>query len=185
MIQTAINAPNWGEFRPGGVLDNEHPVPAVIECTEEARRVMQDLEARSRKERAGRNETIAAMWTRTTEKARKLALIHACSASPGAPKVDGTSATWAACLSEFLTRKMIFTAWDWVSENPYEANRKRVLREIRGAEKGLTKTELSRRTKFLQRKDREEIVQSLIETGEIRSVPEETGGAPKTVYMVT
>jgi len=174
----------WGAFRPGSVLDNEHPKPAVIEYTEEAKRVMQDLETQARRERTGKNETIATLWTRTTEKARKLALIHACSASPQAPRVDGVSAEWAARLSAFLTRKMIFTAWEWVSENPYEANRKRVLREIRASQDGLTKTELLRRTKYLQRKDRDEIVQSLIETGEIRPVTEETGGAPKTVYVV-
>lgn len=176
----------WGDFRPAGNLSDENPRPLVVPCTDQAKAVFVDLERRARAERQPACETIATLWTRTTEKARKLALIYACSADHQRPAIGEAAARWAADLSEYLTRKMIFAASQWVSETPFEAKRKRVLRELRQAEGGrLTRTQLCRRTKHLQGKERDEIVASLLETGEVRLEKEETGGAPKVTYVAT
>lgn len=62
----------------------------------------------------------------------------------------------------------------------------RVLRDIRQAEGGrLTRTQLYRKTKHLTSKEREDIITSLLETGEIRPEKEETGGAPRVTYMAS
>ena len=176
----------WGEFRPAGNLSDENPRPMVVPCTDEAKAILADLERRARGERQSVSDTIATMWTRTTEKAHKLALIHACSADRERPVVGEASARWAADLSEYLTRRMIFTAGLWVSETPFEARRKRVLRDIRQAEGGrLTRTQLYRKTKHLTSKEREDIITSLLETGEIRPEKEETGGAPRVTYVAS
>ena len=176
----------WGDLRPAGNLSAENPRPLVVPCTDEAKAILADLERRARSERQSVSDTIATMWTRTTEKARKLALIHACSADHERPVVGEASARWAAELSEHLTRRMIFTAGLWVSETPFEARRKRVLRDIRQAEGGrLTRTQLYRKTKHLTSKEREDIVTSLLETGEIRPEKEETGGAPRVTYVAS
>jgi len=173
----------WGEFHPGGNLTNENPKPHVVPYSDVARKVMVDLERRARRERQESSDTVAAMWTRTTEKARKLALIHACSVNHDKPTVDEASAKWAAALSEYLTRKMIFIAAEWVSENPFEAKRKRVLRVIRKAgDDGLTRTQLYRKTKYLQTKERTDILESLESTGEIVLERVLTGGAPRVTY---
>jgi hypothetical protein len=174
----------WGDFRRGGNLSEEHPEPLTVDYGPGAAAVMKELERRGRAERKGKGDAVRALWTRTTEKARKLALIHACSRDPDDLVVDVESAEWAARLSEYLTRKMIFEAVEWVAENPYEASRKRLLRTIRrGGKAGLTGTELCLRSRFLKRKERAEIVESLQETGEITVITEPSGGAPRTRYV--
>jgi len=176
---------HWGAFRPPNQLANEHPVAVEIGYSDEAKRIMQALEKHSRAQRQGQSSAVATLWTRTTEKARKLALIHACSLNPQGPKVDAASAQWGADLSEYLTRKLTYIGWEWISENPYEAKRKRVLREIRASPDGLTMSELYRRTKYLQKKERDEIIAHLAETDDIRLVRQSTGGKPRTVYVAT
>jgi len=173
----------WGAFSPGGNLSGENPQPMVVTYSDEAREAMIALEQRTREQRLQCGEPVATLWTRTTEKARKLALIYACSANAEAPVVDETAANWAATVSEYLTRKVIFVSADWVSETPFEAKRKRVLREIRKAgDEGLTRTQLYRKTKHLQTKERTEIIDSLQATGEIKEERVQTGGAPKVTY---
>jgi len=174
----------WGDFSPGGNLSDANPQPLIVEQTDPALQVMVALEQRARQERQSCGDNVTTMWTRTTEKARKLALIYACSANHESPIVDEPAAVWASELSEYLTRKMICVAVEWVSENPFEAKRKRVLREIRKAgESGLTRTQLYRKTKYLQKKERAEIIESLIDTGEVREKREQTGGAPRVTYI--
>jgi hypothetical protein len=175
---------HWAEFNPGGNLGNENPQPIVVPSTDGAEVLLKELEDLARKERQDASETIATLWTRTTEKARKLALIHACSLSPRNPLIDVESVRWGAELSEYVTRKMIYSANEWVSENPFEASRKRVLRTIREAKaEGLTTTELGRQTRFLKTKDRHEIVSSLLATGEIRKGERATKGRKAMIYV--
>lgn len=177
----------WGEFKPGGNLSDQTPQPITIHYTAEASDVMDELERRARAERLrSKSEAVVTIWTRTTEKARKLALIHACSLNCEQLTVDVVSATWGAELSEYLTRKMLFLAAEWVSETPFEAKRKRVLRDIRAANGGrMTRTELYCKTKYLQPKERAEIIESLLSTGEITEDKEKTGGAPRVTYVAS
>lgn len=175
----------WGEFNPAGNLAKEHPEPRVVTTSADAARVFTELEQRARGERQSAAETVAALWTRTTEKARKLALIHACSASCEAPVIDEAAARWASELSEYLTRRTLHIAEEWVSETPFEAKRKRVLREIGRTEAGLTRTQLNRKTKHLTAKERGEIIESLLSTGEVIEERVQTAGAPRVTYRAS
>lgn len=176
----------WGEFSPGGNLSNQNPQPHIVPYTDAARAVMAELEQQARDKRKHVGETVAPLWTRTTEKACKLALIHACSVNHEDPVVGELSASWAAELSTYVTRKLICIAAEWVSENPFEAKRKRMLRLIRKAgEGGLTRTQLYRKTKFLQTKERSEVVESLLATGEILEERVATGGAPRVTFRAS
>ena len=175
----------WGEFNPAGNLAKEHPEPRVVTTSADAARVFTELEQRARGERQSAAETVAALWTRTTEKARKLALIHACSANCEVPVIDEAAARWASELSEYLTRRTLHIAEEWVSETPFEAKRKRVLREIGRTEAGLTRTQLNRKTKHLTAKERGEIIESLLSTGEVIEERVQTAGAPRVTYRAS
>ena len=174
----------WGEYVPPGNLSAEHPEPYTAEYEEGAHEVIVDLETRARKAREHMSEAMRALWTRTMEKARKLALIHACSRKSEPPVIGEKSAQWATAMSEYLTRLMSCRASEWVAENPFEADRKRILRAIREAGRGgLTQTQLYRKSRYLKQKDRTEIIESLQQTNEIAVRREPTGGAPKTIYV--
>jgi hypothetical protein len=121
----------WAEFRPGGNLADEHPVPQLVPQTTEAQGVFQDMRQRAEAEydRAqDQNDTAAmAIWARAYEKARRLALIHACSACREQPVIGRDAAEWAGAFIEHQNRRMLFMAWRYASESDFDAKRKRLL----------------------------------------------------------
>lgn len=173
----------WGEFRPGGNLSPENPDPLIIRYTPEAKAAMRELGSLARREMMRGGDT-ATLWTRTVEKAKKLAMLYACSADPFRPHIDQAAATWAAGLSEFLTHKAVAIAQAWIAANPFEAKRKAVLRTIKAAgEAGLTTSELCRATRTLPKRERLEIMDSLEQAGEVQLAAIETATKPRTVYV--
>lgn len=177
-------AKTWFHFSPGGNLENEHPSPYVVDYDLGAEDVFQRLEETAYNERAKGCDTVASMWTRTVEKARKLALIFACSEHTQSPRVNTSAAEWACDLSEYLTRKMIFTASDWVAENQFDAMSKKVLRIIKAAgKKGITRSGLTGKTRGIRARDRNEILEALALSGDIRCEEEKTATNKKSVYL--
>jgi hypothetical protein len=174
----------WGQFNSDGNMSDLHPIPVVVPYVGESRAIINELERLSRRERAGADETIATLWTRTTEKARKLALLAACSIDHREPQVDGAAAQWAADLSEHLTRRMLSLAGEWIAENPFEQRRKRVLRAVREAGGVMTRSELMRATRWATNRERGELIESLQATGELieESATATGAGRPKIVY---
>ena len=83
-------------------------------------------------------------------------------------------------LSEYSTRQLLWLAYDWVAENPYEADSKRLLRLIRDLSP-ITARNLSRRTRWLRAKDRDQILAGLIDAGLVVKEVLKTGGRPSLV----
>ena len=174
----------WGDFQPGGNLRDEHPEPIVVPTAPEAEEMFDHLDRWSDQQGAQLGEPLGTLWTRTAEKARKLALIHACSANHESPVVDLDAAKWACALSDYLTRRMIYLAHQWVAESPFDAKRKRVLRIIVAAgPRGITRTALCRKTRAIPARERAEIIEALRACGDIEVVEETTGGATRVRYV--
>ena len=174
----------WGDFQPGQNLRAEHPQPHVVPITPEADQMLEGLDRWADQQAAMLGEPLGTLWTRTTEKARKLALIYACSANHELPAIDRDAAFWACSTSDYLTRRMIYLAHQWVAEGPFDAKRKRVLRVIQSAgPAGITRTMLCRRTRALQSRERIEIIDALVACGDVDVVSEETTGAPRVRYV--
>lgn len=173
----------WGAYQTPGNLSSEHPTPTVIAYTPDAERILLDLEKSARAERSGKGSEVATLWTRTTEKARKLALLYACSADRLAPVVDEDAATWGAAVSDYLTRRLLYLAEQHIADNPFEEKRKRVLRAIRGKPDGISGSDLCFATKSIPSRERKEVLESLQESGEIRIEQRQTGGRPLSLYV--
>ncbi len=72
-----------------------------------------------------------------------------------------------------------------VADNETERNHKRLMEVIRGASKaGITKNNLIRRTQFLDKRQRDEIVATLIEAGMITSMVRPSGTKPAMIYQI-
>lgn len=125
-----------------------------------------------------------ALWSRAVEKARKLALIFACSAYFEDPIIDADAVEWATGVTRFLTLRMIAEASRRVSENVTEENFNRILRIIEDAGR-ITATELQKRTRWLKSKDRTDIINDLIEEGRIAVANCGTATKSSKVYQVT
>ncbi len=175
----------WGDFKPGGNLSPENPAPVVVPYDENARALMSDFTRRARAERRRLPEAAGALWTRAAEKARKMALLYACSRDRENLLVDEAAARWAIELTDYLTRRLLAIAEDWIAETPFEAKRKRLLRDLKASPSGLTRTQLYRKTKHLTGRERSELIESLISTGEIVECREATRGAPRIVFRAS
>ncbi len=121
------------------------------------------------------------MWSRTAEKTNKLAILFACSRSDAfAPVIEVEDIDRAIKLSNWLTRKMLTQAGVYVTENEWEKKKKKVMRLN---ENGLTKSELTRKTQWLTRREREEIIDELVNAGHWLAVDEETATKPLKKYF--
>jgi len=173
----------WGDFRSGGNLRAEHPEPLVIPHTDEAREVFDHFAATvdvqlSKPDCEGRS-----LWARAEEKACRLAVVHACSVNREKPVIDDVAARWACELVEHLPRRMLHLAHEWVADGIFDARQKRVLRVIRKAGR-ISRTQLCFRTRWLNQRERQEVIDNLVETDQIRVITNKTGerGRPCVEY---
>jgi len=174
----------WGAFNPGGNLAAEHPEPLVITTTPEAG-VIFDRLASHVDARIGEPDAAAsALWSRAEEKACRLALIYACSRDHLAPVIDVEAAAWACELAEYLTRRMLFVAHEWVADGQFDAQQKRVLRVVRRAGGRISRNALSRRTQWLKQRERQEVIDNLLETGQLRQALERTATKPGVHFEI-
>jgi hypothetical protein len=171
----------WGDFAPGGDLRRTNPEPVVIPATPEAvavyDRFAMMVDAELAKDAPGRS-----LWARAEEKACRLALVHACSVDREKPVVGQEAADWACAVSEHLTRRMLHLAHAWVSDGEFDSRQKRVLRVIRALEGKISAAELCRRTQWLTRRERAEVIENLLETGQILLRTESTATRPRRSY---
>ena len=158
----------WGAFRPGGNLASEHPEPLVIATTPEAGAIFDQLATQVDARIAEPDAAASALWSRAEEKACRLALIYACSRDHQAPVIDVDAASWACELAEYLTRRMLFVAHEWVADGQFDAKQKRVLRVVRRAGGRISRNKLSRKTQWLTQRERQEVIDNLLETGQLR-----------------
>lgn len=175
----------WGDYTPGGNLRSEHPEPRVAPTTPEGGAVFDRLAALVDERLADESDAGRALWARAEEKACRLAMVYACSADREAPVIDEAAASWACDLSEHLTRRMLHVCHEWVAEGQFDARQKRVLRIVRKAGGTIGRRELSRRTQFLTQRERQEVIDNLIETQQLEQRTEQTATRPGVVYVAS
>ncbi|MBK9189963.1 MAG: DUF3987 domain-containing protein [Phycisphaerales bacterium] len=174
----------WGSFKPGGNLAAEHPEPLVVEATPEAGALFDALAVTVDAELGKPDQAGRSVWARAEEKACRLALVYACSAHAQKPVIDANAARWACDLSVYLTRRMLYIAHEWVADGVFDARQKRVLRIVRKADGKISRSELCRKTQWLTQRERQEVIDNLVETGQIEQVVEETATRPRVVYAI-
>jgi hypothetical protein len=130
----------WSDYQPGhrrGNLLEVHPVPAVVEHTEEARRILietrEEAEAEYARAEADNDSVGTTVWGRVSEQARKLALLYAISENHQAPRIGLEAVRWASRFVTHQTRRMLFMAYNHVAENPFHAECLKLIRKLREA----------------------------------------------------
>lgn len=168
----------WHQFQPGGNLGGEHPTAHRVPHTAEAAARYESHTLAINDRRVSEDHLRAAVWSRSGEKANKLALIHACSRARGLPsEITVEDIDWGIKLANYLTRRLLLGCQEHVSENEVEGRAKRVLRLI-GT--GISLNELSRRTQWLRSRERNEILSDLAGCGLIITEQIDTKGRAKT-----
>jgi hypothetical protein len=130
----------WGNFQPGehrGNLIGFFPQPIVVPYTDEGKRAADDFrrfaDGEYTKAEDRHDEVATTVWGRANENARKLALLYACSENYIKPEITRTAVDWATAFIEHQTRRMLFMAFQYVSENPFHSECLKLLRKLREA----------------------------------------------------
>jgi hypothetical protein len=154
--------------------------------TEEARTRFAQLSAELTVElRAAAGTPFTPILARIGENATKLALIVAVGRNPARPVVEAGDAEWAIRFVRYFARRTMDAVERHVADTETEAQLKRLREIIRAAgSAGLSKSEVTRASQWLKSRDRNEILDTLIESGDIKPVMRETRGRRAMVYRV-
>jgi hypothetical protein len=174
----------WGEFTPGGNLRAEHPQPILVNYTPEAGGIFDAFAAQVDLELARDDLEARSLWARAEEKACRLALVYACSVNREAPVIDQAAAEWACAVCDYITRRMLFLASQWVADGQFDARQKKVVRVIRKAGGEISHSDLYLRTRSLAPRERQEVIDNLIETGQLERRVTPTATKPKVTYVL-
>ena len=165
-----------------GYAMNPVPNPKVITDSPSAKECFlsyRDLYLKHAKEDA----VMASLWKRAEEQAIKVALILA--GSERQDSISGEQAETGCKVAKFCIENMLTQISDHLAENQHEANLKKVLRIIRkSGRKGIDGTSLTRKTQYLTSKQRIEVVEVMVETGQISVNPvKSANGKIKNTYF--
>ncbi len=125
---------------------------------------------------------------RLAENAAKVALIKAITDNPGSPQITAADLDWGMGIASRSVQTLMHAVKERVADNEYEALVKRVHKVIADAgSAGIDGKELSRKSQFLDRRKRADIVAHLEEAGMIRgqifAQPAGERGRPRTIYF--
>ena len=127
----------------------------------------------------------SALYSRVAENAAKLALIYAVSVNHRVPVIDLEALGWASEISLWTANVLMNRSNDRVSDNTVESNLKAVVRILKlfGPE-GATKSEITKRTQFLRRQERNDILSTLVESGDVIMSSNKAGKKNVSVYVI-
>jgi hypothetical protein len=160
--------------------------PTIVPMTEEARARFRLLSVELTGElRAASGTAFTAILARIGENALKLALIVSVGRDPTNPAIDLSAADWAINFVRHYARRTIAAVERHVADTETEAHLKRLKEVIRAAgSSGINKSEVTRASQWLKSRDRNEILETLIESGDITTGMRDTGGRRAMVYRI-
>jgi hypothetical protein len=181
----------WEHFQPGehqGNLQHLHPIPAVVEYADDAMQLLVDARREAEAEYSqaeAKNDPVGTtVWGRVSEQTRKLALLYAVSENHRTPLISADAVQWASTFVRHQTRRMLFMAQGHVADNPFHAECLKALRKVREAPGHvLPHSILLKRMKMDARTFRE-LIDTLVESGDIASDPVTTAGRTGVVYRL-
>jgi hypothetical protein len=165
---------------------NTTVTPMIVPMTDEARARFKALSVELTGElRAAAGTACTAILARIGENALKLALIVAVGRDPARPEIDLTATEWAIEFVRYYAQRTMAAVERHVADTETEAHLKRLKEIIRAAGfKGITKSEVTRASQWLKSRDRNEILETLIESGDITTGMRDTGGRRAMVYRI-
>ncbi len=177
----------WSNFRPGkGNLENWHPIPRAVDYTPVARELLaafrRDTDLEYTNAEADQDTVAMTIWARAGQKARRLALIYACSQDHENSTVSEDAIRWAADFVRHQTRRMLFMAYGHVAENPFHADCLKIIEKLRNApDRELDHSTLLKRMK-MDAQSFHKLIDTLLQRGDIGVRQEPTAGRTATHY---
>ena len=128
-------------------------------------------------------DEIAALYGKAVENARRIALTIAVGRNFDSPTISDADMTYGVSLVDYTIRQAIDIIENTMAENEHERYKKRLLVTIReaGAE-GIVRKELTRKSQYLKRSERDDCLNDLIESGQITIIHSSSGAE---VFKIT
>ena len=179
----------WADYRPGtGNLQSWHPIPTIVEQTDDARRMLaearQQADGEYAKAEAASDPVGTTVWGRVSEQVRKLALLHAISEDHLAPKIGKPAVGWAVEFVMHQTRRMLYMAANHVAENPFHAECLKVTQKLREAPGGEMSHQVLLKRMKVDAKTFRDLIETLMQRGEVAAVPIQTAGRTGVAYRL-
>jgi hypothetical protein len=180
----------WTDYRPGtGNLESWHPVPTVVEQTDDAKRLLvetrEEAESEYTTSESCGDAVGTTVWGRVSEQVRKLALLYAASENPSSPCVGLPAVQWASRFVMHQTRRMLFMAAGHVAENPFHAECLKLIEKLRDAPAcELPHSVLLKRMKT-DAKSFAVLIETLVQQGEVEMVTRPRAGSHTRSYRWT
>ena len=169
-----------GNLADVGAIDEVLVESRIVPFSAAARAAFRDLDqSMLGRLRASQGSGYSSILARIEENASKLALIRTVSRDPVDPIIEGHDAEWGIMLSRHCAELTIREVRARVSENQVESFHKRAIQIVRDAGGGgLSRSEFTRRTQFMDHRQREGVLRTLAEAGliDVSTIP--TGGRP-------
>ena len=169
-----------GNLSDVGAVDEVQVEPRVVPMVALARQhfIALDEELLERL-RSSRGTGFSSILARIEENATKLALIRAVSRDPVDPVIGEDDARWGIMISRHCAELTIREVTERVSENAAESFHKRALQILLSAgDEGMGKSEFTRRTQFMDSRQRDSVLRTLIEGNLVQTVVEPGKGRP-------
>jgi hypothetical protein len=163
-----------------GAVDEVLVDPRVVPMTPQAKAAFKQLDQELLGQlRTARGTGYSSILARIEENATKLALIRAVSRDPVDPQIEGHDADWGIMLSRHCAELTIREATARVSENQVESHHKRAMQILRDAgQAGMSKSEFTRRTQFMDHRQRDGVLRTLAEARFIETEMLQSKGRP-------
>lgn len=153
-----------------GANQNALPEARTVCWTDEARERMREIENQL-DERVGQlreaKSPVTDLWVRVGAHMAKLALIRSVGIDPAKP-IDLHDLAWSEQVVVWCVERMVLETESRVADSQHEAATKRVLREIVDAgPEGMSSSDMTRKTQWLTRAVRADILATLEESGQV------------------
>ncbi|MCA9040922.1 MAG: bifunctional DNA primase/polymerase [Planctomycetaceae bacterium] len=186
----------WAEFNPGGGnLDQVFATQQKVYFSHEARKRLKTFTERSeaeyRKHEIRQDPVGTALFARVDATVEKLALLYACSENHERPEISEQAVEWAAKVVDYLVQRMLWMVQQHVSENAFDADRKKVLAKIKakggpGAPFKLKSGELLESLNGFDKDRLHKVIETMVHRGEVTMYQgESSGGRPPTFIELT
>ena len=159
--------------------------PMAVPISDDARARFSALSTEITAElRAAAGTPYTSILARVAENAAKLALIVAVGRDPHAPSIRIEDAVWSIDFVRHHARRTIEAVERHVADTETEASVKRLREIIRKAGAGgITKSDITRASQWIRARDRDDILLTLIESGDVTTAMRETGGRRAMVFQ--
>ncbi|WP_436716632.1 primase C-terminal domain-containing protein [Roseiconus lacunae] len=177
-----IESIQWWTGQPRSLNVESCDVPLkAVHTSEAAKRFRQHMD-RVYEKSISEPDDVSAVWSRSPGKAGKLALLLAASRQTQREDIQISleDVERAIAISNWLTRRLLHAVEGRVCENQQEERTKRVLRMLKAP---MTATQISRKTQWLKKREREEVLDTLLESGQVVFWEKRTKGRPIRTYI--